>query len=88
MDAFDSTQEEFDEDFGAPAPSDAELLELLGLARSSANVPLRRLVYCYRTLRRVGADVVTDVVEEYGRDAVDRSAPLQLLEFFTRATRA
>ena len=85
MDPFESSEAEFDEDFGAPAPSDAELAELLAQARATGNVPLRRLIYCYRGLRRVTADVVATLEERDG-PAIFRSVPLlDLAKFLTRA---
>ena len=88
MDPFDGTQEEFDEDFGAAAPSEAELLELLAQARATGNVPLRRLVFCYRALRRVTADSITYLEERDGSQAVDAVAPLSLAKFYSRHDRA
>ena len=87
MDPFDSSQEEFDEDFGAPAPSDQELLVLLSQARESGNVPLRRLVYCYRTLRRVTSDLVNGIEERDGPAAAQSLPLFGLAKFLVRRER-
>jgi hypothetical protein len=87
MDPFEGTEAEFNEDFGTSAPSDAELLELLALARASGNVPLRRLVHCYRTLRGVTADVVSVIEKRDGAVAIDANPMLGLAKSLTRAVR-
>ena len=71
MDRFDSV------------PSTTELQQLLELGRATNNDALERLVSAYQALRRVGADAIADIENEYGPDAIERSVSLQQVKQFT-----
>ena len=60
--------------------SDAELRALLAQAKAVGDVPLRRLVSSYVTLRRLTADALQLVETQYGAAAVARVPALSHLK--------
>lgn len=85
MDPFESTDEEFYSDFGAPAPSDEELLMLLAQSRATGNEPLRRLLKCYRVLRRITSDSIAYLEARNGAQAIEAVQVLSLAKFLSRS---
>jgi hypothetical protein len=66
--------------------SDAELRALLAQARSTGDVPLRRLLASYLTLRRLAADVVELIEAREGAVTVVRTPLFSRLKHLARRT--
>lgn len=79
-----SEEEEFLEDFGAPALSDTELEALLERARATDDTELRRLVKQHRAIRFAGEMLLRHVESTQGPAFIDANPTLRVARFLLR----
>ena len=76
------SEAEFDEDFGAEPPSEAQIDEMIVRARSTGDVPLRRALKYHLALRYISAQLLHHVEESSTLKSSD--ALLKLSRFIIR----
>jgi hypothetical protein len=77
----DETEDEWMEDFGAPALTEVQIEALLTRARVTQNVDLRRLIKEFRTVRVAAEWLLQYIESKEGPDVINNNEVLKVARF-------